>query len=86
MYATAALLVFECVSASLLRRQGRDVRRPSEVLWVAPTVQGQDHSHVAVAVAVALGRPDQALDLTLGQVLAIATHFAVAASAKRDCP
>jgi hypothetical protein len=35
-----------------------------------------------MAVAVALGRLDQALDLTLGQVLAIATHFAVATSAQ----
>jgi hypothetical protein len=31
------------------------------------------------------GRPPPDL-FTLGQVLAIATHFAVAASAKRDCP
>ena len=50
------------------------------------TETDQDHRRVAVAVAVALGRLDQATDLTLGQVLAIATHFAIAASAKRNCP
>jgi hypothetical protein len=46
----------------------------------------QDHSGVAVAVAVALGSLDQALDLTLGQMLAIATRLAVATSSKRNCP
>jgi hypothetical protein len=35
------------------------------------TETDQDHGRVAVAVSVALGRLDQALDLTFGQVLAI---------------
>ena len=61
--------------------QAAELRHPQSV---AET--DQDHRRVAVAVAVALGRLDQALDLTLGQVLAIATHFAVAGSAKRNCP
>ncbi len=46
-------------------------------LLQAMTETDQDHSRVAVAVAVTLGRLDQALDLTLGQVLPIATHFAI---------
>ena len=46
----------------------------------------QDHGRIAMAVAVALGHPDQALDLVLGQVLAIAAHVPVAAPAQRDCP
>ena len=50
------------------------------------TETDQDHRRVAVAVAVTLGRLDQALDLTLGQVLPIATDFAIAAAAKRNCP
>jgi hypothetical protein len=61
--------------------QAAELRHPQSM-----TKPDQDHRCVAVAVAVALGRLDQALDFTLGQVLAIATHFAVAASAKRDCP
>jgi len=45
--------------------QAAELRDPQSV---AETYQ--DHRCVAVAVAVALGRLDQALDLTLGQVLA----------------
>jgi hypothetical protein len=35
-----------------------------------------------MAVTVALGHPDQALDLALGEVLAIAAHVPVAAPAQ----
>jgi hypothetical protein len=34
----------------------------------------QDHGRIAMAVPVALGHPDQALDFALGEVLAIAAH------------
>jgi hypothetical protein len=46
----------------------------------------QDHGRVAMAVAMALGRLDQAFDLELGQVLAIAAHVPVAEPAQCDCP
>jgi hypothetical protein len=46
----------------------------------------QDHARVAMAVPVALGHSDQALDLVLGQVLAIAAHVPIAAPAQCDCP
>ena len=60
-----------CRSSNLDRRplKAAELRYPQSV-----TETDQDHSGVAVAVAVALGRVDQALDLTLGEVLAIATH------------
>jgi hypothetical protein len=41
---------------------------------------------VASRWAIAFGRLDQALDPELGQVLAIAAHFAVAPAAQPDCP
>jgi hypothetical protein len=41
---------------------------------------------IALAVAVALGHLDQALDLEFGQVLAIAAHVTVAAPAQYDSP
>ena len=65
-------------------------RRPWQVAQFgdaqAVAVADQDHGRVALAMAVALGRLDQALDLTLGQVLAIAAHVPVAAPAQYDCP
>jgi hypothetical protein len=45
-----------------------------------------DHGGIALAIAVALGDLDQALDLVLGEVLAIAAHVPVATSAQRNCP
>jgi hypothetical protein len=39
-----------------------------------------------MAVTVALSHPDQALDLVLGQVFAIAAYVPVAAPAERHCP
>jgi hypothetical protein len=41
----------------------------------------QDHGGVALAIAVAPGDLDQALDLMLGEVLAIAAHVPVGAPA-----
>jgi hypothetical protein len=37
-------------------------------------------------MAVALGHLDQALDLVLGEVFAIAAHVPVAMPAQLDCP
>jgi hypothetical protein len=65
-------------------------RRPLQVaeLRHAQTMPeaDQDHGRIALAMAVALGRLDQSVDLKLGEVLAIAAHVAVAAPAQRDCP
>jgi hypothetical protein len=41
----------------------------------------QDHGGIAMAVTVALSHPDQALDLVLSEVLAIAAHVPVAVAA-----
>jgi hypothetical protein len=46
----------------------------------------QDHGGVALAIVVASGHLDQAPDLMLGQVLAIATHVPVAMPTQCDCP
>jgi hypothetical protein len=46
----------------------------------------QDHGGVALAISVAPGDLDQALDLVLGEVLAIAAHVPVAKPAQRNCP
>ena len=45
----------------------------------------EDHRRIAVAPAVGPGGLDQALDLSLGQVLADAVH-GVGTSARSDCP
>jgi hypothetical protein len=39
-----------------------------------------------MAVAVAFSHLHQALDLVLGEVLAVTAHVPVAASLRRDCP
>jgi hypothetical protein len=41
----------------------------------------QDHGRITGAVAIAFGHLDQAFDLKLAQVLAIAAHVPVAAPA-----
>jgi hypothetical protein len=46
----------------------------------------QDHGRIAMAVAVAFGHLHQALDLVLGEVLAIAAHVPVAGPAQSYCP
>jgi hypothetical protein len=61
------------------RAQSSDTRRPCRK-------PNQDHSGVALAMAVALGHLDQALDLVLGEVFAIAAHVPVAMPAQLDCP
>jgi hypothetical protein len=65
-------------------------RRPLEVAQLryaqAVPEADQDHGRIALAMAVALGHLDQALDLELGEVLAIAAHVTVAAPAQCDCP
>jgi hypothetical protein len=65
-------------------------RRPLQVAELghsqAVTEADQDHGRITVSVAVALGDLDQALDLKLGEVLAIAAHVPVAGPAQRDCP
>jgi hypothetical protein len=43
----------------------------------------QDHGRIAMAVTVALGHPDQTLDLVLVEVLSIAAHVPVAMPAQR---
>jgi len=50
------------------------------------TEADQDHSRIAMAVAVAFSHLHQALDLVLGEVLAVTAHVPVAASLQRDCP
>ena len=40
----------------------------------------QDHGRIAMAVAVAFGHLHQALDLELGQVLAVAAHAQIFSS------
>jgi hypothetical protein len=65
-------------------------RRPWQVAQFgdaqAVAVADQDHGRVALAMAIALGRLDQAVDLELGEMLAIAAHVAVAAPPQRDFP
>ena len=74
-----------------MHRPGLELnRRPLQVAELrhskAVPEADQDHGRIAMAVAVALSCLDQAIDLKLGEVLAIAAHVPVAASAKRDCP
>ena len=79
------------LGAAHVHRAGLECdRRPLQVAKLghsqAVTEADQDHGRITVSVAVALGDLDQALDLKLGEVLAIAAHVPVAAAAQRDCP
>jgi hypothetical protein len=65
-------------------------RRPLQIAQLghpqAVAEADQDHRRIALAMAIALGRLHQALDLELGEVLAITAHVPVARSSQRDCP
>ena len=65
-------------------------RRPLQVAELghsqAVPEADQDHGRIAVAVAVALGRLDQVLDLELREMLPIATRIPIAGPAQRYCP
>jgi hypothetical protein len=50
------------------------------------TEADEDHRGIALTPPITLGDLDQALDLELGQVLAIAAHVPVALPAQCDCP
>ena len=63
-------------------------RRPLQIAQLghpqAVAEADQDHRRIALAMAIALGRLHQAIEL--GEVLAIAAHVPVAAPPQRDCP